>query len=59
MEEVNALVNRVNSTLSGTEQGFINCTVKSYQPVVLAYNFSDDKSSHRFQLQRQSLGMKA
>ena len=41
------------------DQGFIHCSVESYNDRLLAFEFDNTQNAHSFQLGRQMLGMKA
>lgn len=56
--DLNTIANSANLALRN-EPGFLNCSVESDSERLLAYEFSDTTSAHRFQAQRALLGLQA
>lgn len=52
-EEVDILVNRFNKFYTPKPSGFINCSVITYEPVKIAYDFNSGPNADLFLMSRE------
>lgn len=57
--ELDEIVNRANATLKTQFSGYSGCDVKSYNPPVVEYFFTDHISANTFCLNKQTGNRKA
>lgn len=54
--EIDEIVKRANFSLKNQQSGFDYCSVISYTPAIIEYNFRDHISANAFWLNRKTLG---